>query len=43
LRALQLSARGGELRVRVRGDRVDLLGRAVTVFGGELAPSANPA
>jgi PhzF family phenazine biosynthesis protein len=43
LRALQLSARGGELRVRVRGDRVDLLGQAVTVFGGELAPSANPA
>jgi PhzF family phenazine biosynthesis protein len=36
LRAWQASARGGSLRVRVRGDRVDLIGRAVTVLRGEL-------
>ena len=32
----QLSARGGRVRVRVRGDRVVLSGRAVTVMRGEL-------
>ena len=40
LRAYQASARGGELRVRVRGERVDLIGRAVTVLRGELADGA---
>jgi PhzF family phenazine biosynthesis protein len=34
--AYQASARGGELRVRVRGERVDLIGRAITVLRGEL-------
>lgn len=34
--AYQASARGGEVRVRVRGERVDLGGRAVTVFAGAL-------
>lgn len=32
----QVSKRGGIVRVRVRGDRVDLLGEAVTVIRGEL-------
>jgi len=32
----QVSKRGGVVRVRVRGDRVDLLGQAVTVMHGEL-------
>jgi PhzF family phenazine biosynthesis protein len=32
----QASARGGEVGVRVRGDRVILLGHAVTVLRGEL-------
>lgn len=36
LLAHQVSARGGELRVRVEGDRVALGGRAVTVLRGEL-------
>jgi len=37
LRALQVSARGGAMIVRTDGsDRVALLGRAVTVFAGEL-------
>jgi predicted PhzF superfamily epimerase YddE/YHI9 len=35
-RAFQASARGGELRVEVAGDRVKLGGRAVTVLQGEL-------
>ena len=34
--AHQLSARGGVLRVRLEGDRVKLLGQAVTIFRGEL-------
>ncbi|MFQ5741851.1 MAG: PhzF family phenazine biosynthesis protein [Acidobacteriota bacterium] len=34
--AYQASARGGEVRVRVAGDRVLLAGRAVTVLRGEL-------
>jgi PhzF family phenazine biosynthesis protein len=37
LRAYQASRRGGELGVSVRGDRVLLTGRAVTVLRGELA------
>ncbi|GGK71491.1 oxidoreductase [Planomonospora parontospora subsp. parontospora] len=32
----QLSERGGEIRTVVRGDRVELTGRAVTVLSGEL-------
>ena len=35
--AYQASARGGMLRVRPRGERVTLLGQAVTVFAGELS------
>jgi PhzF family phenazine biosynthesis protein len=35
-RAYQASPRGGELRVRLDGDRVKLAGRAVTVLRGEL-------
>lgn len=34
--AYQASARGGVVRVRVRGDRIGLRGQAVTVFRGEL-------
>jgi PhzF family phenazine biosynthesis protein len=37
LRGYQASARGGEVEVRIRGDRVDLGGQAVTVLRGELA------
>jgi len=36
MRALQVSKRGGELRVRVAGDRVKLAGQAVTTLRGEL-------
>lgn len=36
--ARQVSPRGGELRVRPRDDRVDLLGRAVTIMKGQLEP-----
>jgi len=32
----QLSRRGGVVKVRARGERVDILGRAVTVMRGEL-------
>jgi PhzF family phenazine biosynthesis protein len=35
-RAYQASPRGGTVGVRVRGERVDLSGEAVTVFRGEL-------
>jgi len=35
--AYQASARGGELRLRLEGDRVKLGGQAVTVLRGELA------
>jgi PhzF family phenazine biosynthesis protein len=35
--AYQASARGGEVRVRVEGDRVKLGGQAVTIWSGELA------
>jgi predicted PhzF superfamily epimerase YddE/YHI9 len=34
--AYQASPRGGTVRVRLEGDRVKLMGRAVTVFRGEL-------
>ncbi len=37
LQAVQLSARGGRLRVQVDGDRVRIAGGAVTVLAGELA------
>ena len=33
----QISSRGGVVRVRVKGDRIDLLGRAITVLRGDLA------
>ena len=36
LRAYQASARGGELRVEVHGDRVSLIGQAVTIWRGQL-------
>jgi PhzF family phenazine biosynthesis protein len=36
LRAYQASPRGGEMRVRLDGDRVKMAGRAVTVLRGEL-------
>ncbi|MEU9125941.1 PhzF family phenazine biosynthesis protein [Streptomyces sp. NPDC048506] len=38
LNGVQLSPRGGRVGVTLRGDRVTLLGQAVTVFEGELAP-----
>ncbi len=42
LTAYQASARGGVVRVSVRGRRVLLGGQAVTVFRGELAASGSP-
>ncbi len=36
MRAFQVSPRGGEVRVRLEGDRVILSGQAVTVWRGEL-------
>jgi PhzF family phenazine biosynthesis protein len=36
--AYQASARGGELRVVDRGERVEICGKAVTVFTAELSP-----
>lgn len=36
MRAFQVSERGGEVRVRLQGDRVILSGQAVTVWRGEL-------
>jgi predicted PhzF superfamily epimerase YddE/YHI9 len=36
----QASARGGIVRVRLAGDRVKLLGQAVTVIRGELVGAA---
>jgi PhzF family phenazine biosynthesis protein len=36
LRGYQASPRGGSVGVRLRGDRVELVGRAVTVLRGEL-------
>ena len=37
--AFQASSRGGVIRTRVAGDRVQLIGHAVTVLRGELTPS----
>ncbi len=42
VRCYQASARGGHLGVRVAGDRVELAGRAVTVYRAELADAAMP-
>jgi PhzF family phenazine biosynthesis protein len=43
LLAFQVSARGGQIGVRVKGDRVLLIGQAVTVMQGELlAPLERP-
>lgn len=42
LRCHQASARGGTLEVRVRGDRVELVGTAVTTYVAELAEAARP-
>ncbi|XXU99122.1 PhzF family phenazine biosynthesis protein [Sorangium sp. So ce1153] len=39
--AYQASARGGMVRVRLRGDRVDLGGQAVTILEGELLVEPN--
>ena len=39
LRAYQASQRGGTIHVEVRGDRVRLGGRAVTILRGELLPA----
>ena len=38
--AYQASARGGVLKVNVRGDRVELSGQAVTTIRGELTTQA---
>jgi hypothetical protein len=37
--AYQASARGGELRVRLAGERVLLCGQAVTVMTGQILKS----
>lgn len=42
LAGYQASARGGEVRVRLAGDRTILGGQAVTVLAGELAARAGP-
>lgn len=42
LTAYQASPRGGVVRMRVNGDRVLLLGRAVTVFRAEFASPGDP-
>jgi PhzF family phenazine biosynthesis protein len=42
LTGYQASARGGTVGVRVKGDRVLLAGRAVTVFSGQLSDAALP-
>lgn len=42
LRCEQASARGGFLDVTVRGDRVELVGHAVTTYTAELAQAAQP-
>ncbi|MHC4847903.1 MAG: PhzF family phenazine biosynthesis protein [Planctomycetota bacterium] len=41
MRAYQASARGGEVGVRLAGDRVFLTGRAITVFSGTLDPAVS--
>ena len=42
LTGFQVSARSGLVGVELRGDRVTVSGRAVTVFDGELAAAARP-
>ena len=42
LACFQASRRGGHVGVRVRGDRVELTGRAVTVYRADLALPARP-
>ena len=42
LHCQQASARGGTLEVRLRGDRVDLVGHAVTTYVAELTDAARP-
>jgi PhzF family phenazine biosynthesis protein len=42
IRAYQASRRGGEMTVRVKGDRVDLLGEAVVVARGTLRAAVTP-
>jgi hypothetical protein len=37
-----VSKRGGVVKVRLDGDRVALIGQAVTVLKGELTASASP-
>jgi len=37
LEAVQLSSRGGRMKVTVRGERVNVAGRAVTVVEGRVA------
>ena len=39
----QASERGGTVRVRMRGNRIDLEGGAVTVYRADLSPDAHPA
>jgi PhzF family phenazine biosynthesis protein len=43
LTGFQASARSGFVRVEMGGDRVAIIGRAVTVMDGVLTPTANPA
>jgi predicted PhzF superfamily epimerase YddE/YHI9 len=38
----QLSRRGGVVRVRARGERVDILGQAVTVMRGDILEAPTP-
>ncbi len=40
--ARQLSQRGGEVRMDLLGERVTLMGQAVTVYRGELARASSP-
>lgn len=40
-RAYQLSSRGGEIRLKLDGERVLISGQAITVFRGEMIPEAN--
>ncbi len=42
LTCFQASLRGGTVGVRVSGDRVELTGRALTMYRAELAPAAEP-
>ncbi len=41
MRGWQASRRGGEVRVRLRGDRVDLVGQSVTVMTGTIPEEAS--